>query len=107
MPHDSDHRSRAMELEIRLRSAITELAASDPTSEDAKLAAVESALIALEGLHVETGESLPWPHDTGERLSVCRMEVVRLREGKVRRRDALGKIRLLIPRFSADVPPSS
>jgi hypothetical protein len=103
MPDDPVLRSRALELEIRIRATLTQLAIAPDGAMSQELADLDRYLSDLDRLRMESGNGgLRWPPDAAERLAVCRVETERLRVGKTRRRDAIGKIRLLIPRFPAE-----
>jgi len=101
-----DALERALRLEHQLRSHLTELAAATDARLPACLDAVDRSLQELEELQGETHPSLRWSADAATRLSICRREVRRLREGESGRRDVIAKIRLIMPRFSPDIEDS-
>jgi hypothetical protein len=101
MSEDSGFHRRALELEIQIRSTLTQIAIAREGTMDAELAQLDVKLAKLDALRLESIGKLPWPPDAAERLAVCRAEAKKLAEGKSRRRDTIGKIRLLIPRFPA------
>jgi hypothetical protein len=102
MPDDPDLRSRALGLEIQVRTSLTQLAIAPDGALEEELSTLDLRLSELDRLRLESEGKLRWPPDAAQRLAVCRLETSRLREGKARRRDAIGKIRLLIPRFPTD-----
>jgi len=102
MPDDPVLRSRALSLEIQVRTSLTQLAIASDSTLDEELSALDLQLGELDRLRIQSEGKLRWPPDAAERLAVCQLESRKLREGKTRRRDAIGKIRLLIPRFPAD-----
>lgn len=82
--------------EARLRDGIRDLALAPDEDLSEEIASVEAALDALEDL-LDRGVSLPWPDPVRERLGACRLELERLRTGHTSRRDAVGRLRLLVP----------
>ncbi|MEX1256031.1 MAG: hypothetical protein WEG36_00280 [Gemmatimonadota bacterium] len=102
MPDDPDLRNRALELEIQARTTLTQLAIAPDGAMAEELSALDHKLEELDRLRIESEGRLRWPPDAAQRLAVCRLETRKLREGKTRRRDAVGKIRLLIPRFGGE-----
>ena len=102
-----EHRDPSVELEwveahrveLLLRAALTRLATADEAAFDAGLDAVDQCLAEFERLRTRSGPGISWPPDAEARLSVSRLEIRRLRGGKVRRTEAISKVRLLLPRF--------
>jgi len=94
-----DPGTEAPRIEGLLRAALTRLAMADGADFDAALGEVDHCLVNFEELLTRAGNEYRWPPDAEARLSVSRLEIRRLREGKVRRTEAIAKVRLLLPRF--------
>lgn len=99
MDSRSGSSDRARALEARLRSELTALALADAAAEGGLIRTLEAGIAALEALHIETSDALPWPVDARARMEDSLMTLERLREGRIHRRDAVTRIRLLLPRF--------
>ncbi len=95
----------ARALERRLRTALTSLSLAAPAGVQAELDRLDATLGEFESLLLRSRDALPWPPDAEARLSISRLEVRRLREGKSQRTEAVARMRLLLPRFpNADGP---
>jgi hypothetical protein len=100
MSKASEIRSRAREIQSRLRERLTRLASAGDDAFDRRVQAVESSLVEYdELLDRDDGRILPWSPDARDRIARCRMELKHLQFGGTLRRDAIGLIRLVLPRF--------
>jgi hypothetical protein len=103
MSGESQIAERALAAQDRLREHLRKLAAATDEVFPAELEAVREALDEYDSLlSDDRGKALPWPEDARERIARCRVELKQLQAGYVRRKDAIGIVRLVIPRFDKD-----
>jgi hypothetical protein len=104
MTTDPELQDRAREAQERLRTHLRRLAAANDESFAPELQAVRDALDGFEALLNEDRDRvLPWTEDARERIARCRVELKHLESGQALRKDVIGIVRLVVPRFEKDV----
>jgi hypothetical protein len=96
--------ARALAAQERLRGGLRRLAAALDEDVPQELAAVREALDEYDALLSEDLEekTLGWPEDARERISRARVELKHLEAGQAHRRDVVGMVRLVMPRFGEE-----
>lgn len=104
MTTDRELQDRAREAQEGLRTHLRRLAAANDESFAPELQAVRAALDEYDVLlTVDEGRVLSWTEDARERISRCRVELKHLEAGQALRKDVIGMVRLVVPRFEEDV----
>lgn len=102
--HAGSLEARALAAQERLRGGLRRLAVAHDEDLPTALTAVREALDEYDALLTEDlrDKTLGWPEDARERISRARVELKHLEQGRAHRKDVVGMVRLVIPRFGKE-----